>query len=123
FKEAFQKGIRALEIDRAGWVLGSDLEDDRLENDDADTIRAAIARPTPERIFQVKRALLIGIGPAEIARLTGIDPWFVAQLAELVEAEQEYVPTHGRNGVSRKDQLLHMKRMGFSDKQLAILEG
>src|SRR5437868_10226570 len=80
FKEAFQKGLRALEIDRAGWVVGSDLEDDRLEHDDPDTIRAALARPTAERIVQIKRALRGGIGADDVARITGIDPWFVGQM-------------------------------------------
>ncbi len=128
FKEAFQKGIRALESDRAGWVLGRDLADDRLENDDPASIRAALRQPTPERVFQLKRALLGGIPAAEVAQLTGIDPWFVRQLAELVEAEREFAaeaPGHGGTGArdERREALRRMKRLGFSDVQLAQLAG
>ncbi|MGA2384055.1 MAG: carbamoyl-phosphate synthase large subunit [Gemmatimonadales bacterium] len=126
FKEAFQKGIRALEADRSGWVIGQTAADDRLENDDATTIRAALRHPTPERVFQLKRALLAGIAPREVAQLTAIDPWFVQQLAELLEAEQEWTEFR-RAGwgaappAERAQRLRGMKRLGFSDTQLAAL--
>jgi carbamoyl-phosphate synthase large subunit len=128
FKEAFQKGIRALEIDRPGWVVGQDLEADRLENDDPATLRAALRQPTHERVFQIKRALLAGIAAEEIASLTRIDPWFVGQLVELLEAERAFsaeAQGHGGTGArGRRDGLLReMKRMGFSDVQLARLSG
>jgi carbamoyl-phosphate synthase large subunit len=128
FKEAFQKGIRALESDRAGWVIGLTPADDRLENDDATTIGAALRQPTPERIFQVKRAFLAGLTAARIAELTQIDPWFIRQLAELVEAEREWgewARGHWGTGApeERRAALLRMKRMGFSDVQLAQLAG
>ncbi len=125
FKEAFQKGIRALEMDRAGWVAGATPADDRLEHDDADTIRAALRQPTPERVFQVKRAFEAGLGADEIARLTGIDPWFTGQMAELVEAERAFRAAWPRAGAepARRELLRRMKRMGFSDVQLAGLAG
>jgi carbamoyl-phosphate synthase large subunit len=129
FKEAFQKGIRALECDRAGWETGATPGDDRLENDDATTLRAALRHPTPERVFQIKRALLAGIGAEEIAQLTGIDPWFVRQLAELIEAEREFAAWARADGrtaappAERREALLRMKRLGFSDRQLAALAG
>jgi carbamoyl-phosphate synthase large subunit len=127
FKEAFQKGLRALEIDRSGWVIGRDLEEDRLENDDEVTLRAALRQPTPERVFQIKRALLRGIGADEIARLTGIDPWFTGQLAELVEAEGAFSAAWRAAAPAdegtRRAWLMRMKRLGFSDLQLAQLVG
>jgi carbamoyl-phosphate synthase large subunit len=126
FKDAFQKGIRALEADRPGWVIGAAPADDRLENDDATTIRAALRHPAPERVFQIKRAFLAGIPPEEIAQLTAIDPWFVRQLAELLEAEREWEEfRRARWGdappAERARQLRRMKRLGFSDAQLAQL--
>jgi carbamoyl-phosphate synthase large subunit len=124
FKEAFQKGIRALEIDRPGWVEGASLEDDRLEYDDPDTLRAALRTPTPERIFQMKRALRAGLGADEVARLTGIDPWFVQQLVELLEAEREFADLWRGPAVAEgaaREALRRMKRLGFSDVQLAAL--
>jgi carbamoyl-phosphate synthase large subunit len=128
FKEAFQKGLRALEIDRPGWVVGPTLADDRLENDDPATLRAALRQPTPERIFQVKHALQGGITAEEVAALTGIDPWFVGQLVELLEAErtfaEERTSGHADERTGGRAKLLReMKRLGFSDAQLARLAG
>ena len=60
FKEAFQKGFRALEADRSGWELGRTPLDDRLTDTSLEAIKAAIRTPTAERIFQVKRALQAG---------------------------------------------------------------
>jgi len=128
FKEAFQKGLRALEIDRTGWVIGRDLEEDRLESDDEATIAAALAVPTPERVFQLKRAFLAGFPLERIAQLTGIDPWFLGQLAELVEAEHDWTALRrdrwpALDDPSRAAAMRSMKRMGFSDRQLAALAG
>jgi len=119
FKEAFQKGLRALENGREGWDVGSRLIDDRLADDTSDTLRAALQTPTPERIFQVKRALLAGFSHQELYELTAIDPWFLAQMQELIDAEREYAALPSvSDGVLRR-----MKRMGFSDVQLARLRG
>src|SRR4029077_19452488 len=82
FKEALQKGLRGLEADRAGWVLGQTLADDRLENTERETLLAALGTPTPERLFQIKHALLAGISVGAISERSGIDPWFVWQLEE-----------------------------------------
>jgi len=120
FKEAFQKGLRGLEIDRIGWVEGTSPAADRLDDADIGTVRAALRRPTPERIFQVKRALAGGVPVAEVAERTGIDPWFIDQLAELVEAEAAWVADPDALGA---DALRTMKRMGFSDAQLGRLRG
>src|SRR5687767_2687089 len=118
-KEAFQKGLRALEIGRPGWVTASTLADDRLEDESAETLRAALRQPTPERIFQVKRALEAGFSVEEIHELTGIDPWFLCQLLELLEAERAFAAL----ATIDPDVLWRMKRMGFSDRQLADLRG
>src|SRR6184192_805769 len=90
FKEAFQKALRALEIGRPGWSVGQTLADDRLEDESVESLRRALRQATPERIFQVKRALLEGFSIDEVYELTGIDPWFLAQLAELLEAEKSF---------------------------------
>src|SRR5438132_13481033 len=88
FKEAFQKALRALEIGRPGWTIAPTLVDDRLEADDPDSIRVALRTPTPERVFQIKRALLAGLPVEAIAEATGIDPWFLYQMEELIAAER-----------------------------------
>ncbi len=128
FKEAFQKGLRALEIDRPGWTLGRDLDEDRLEADDEASLASALRQPTPERVFQIKRALLGGMPVERLARLTGIDPWFLGQLEELVEAERQWTALRrdgwaGLDDAARVAELRRMKRMGFSDRQLGDLAG
>jgi carbamoyl-phosphate synthase large subunit len=119
FKQAWQKGLRGLEIDRAGWDIGSRPQDDGLTDDDPDTLRSALRRPTAERPFQLKRALEAGIDIAELHELTHIDPWFLAQLRDLVEAERWFaaLPSIDAAAVRR------MKRLGFGDRQLGRLRG
>ena len=56
----------------------------------------ALRTPTPERMFQIKRALLLGAPVEAIADRTGIDPWFLHQMAELVEAEREWATARAR---------------------------
>ncbi|NOT07422.1 MAG: carbamoyl-phosphate synthase large subunit [Gemmatimonadales bacterium] len=136
FKEAFQKGFRGLEIGRPGWTIGETPADDRLSDTSREGLLAAVRTPTPERLFQVKRALLAGIAVRDIAECSRIDPWFLYQMEELVEAEKEWavgryvgksvdemprptdLPTYRPT-----DELRRMKRMGFSDRQLADARG
>src|SRR5712691_10239383 len=119
FKEAFQKAIRALETGRPGWTVAETLADDRLEDDSLESLRWALRQPTPERIFQVKRALAAGISVDEVYELTGIDPWFLSQMVELLDAENAFAALRSVDG----DALWRMKRMGFSDRQLGDLRG
>jgi carbamoyl-phosphate synthase large subunit len=119
FKEAFQKGLRALEIGRPGWVVGASLADDRLTGDGPDDLRVALRTPTPERVFQIKRALLAGVSVDEVAQASRIDPWFLFQLQELLEAERWFGALASRNVGAAE--LRRMKRMGFSDWQLGTL--
>src|SRR5688572_27816533 len=117
FKEAFQKGLRALEIGRSGWTTGERPQDDRLADDTIEALRGALRQPTPERIFQVKRALEAGMSIPDLYNLTSIDPWFLAQMQELRDAERHYATLDEPTA----DDLRDMKRMGFSDRQLATL--
>src|SRR5690242_3169624 len=118
FKEAFQKALRALEIGRPGWTTAS-LADDRLADDSLETLRGALRQATPERIFQIKRALQAGMSIDEIYELTWIDKWFLSQLQELLDAENAFAELKAID----KDVLWRMKRMGFSDRQLGDLRG
>ncbi len=121
FKEAFQKGLRALEIGRPGWVVGVSLADDRLTSDSPEDLRVALRTPTPERAFQIKRALLAGVSVDEVAQASGIDPWFLFQMEELLEAERWFAGLPP--GETSAAELRRMKRMGFSDVQLGTLRG
>ena len=119
FKEAFQKGLRALETGRTGWTTASRLQDDRLPDDSVASLRSALRQPTPERIFQVKRAMEQGFSVDDLYELTAIDRWFLEQMRELIDAEQEYGAADAVDaGATRR-----MKQMGFSDRQLGALRG
>src|SRR5688572_10839688 len=119
FKEAFQKGLRALEAGRTGWEVAERPVDDRCADDSLKAVQAALARPVPERVFQVKRALRLGMSVAELFERTAIDPWFLRQFEELVQAERAFIALPSVDAqVMRR-----MKRMGFADIQLAKLRG
>src|SRR5216117_2701162 len=77
FKEALQKGLRGLEIGASGF---------NRRIDDAQ-VSAKLLTPDPDRIFYVKRALELGWEHAEIYRMTGIDPWFLDQIQQIVDLE------------------------------------
>jgi len=119
FKEAFQKALRALETGRSGWTVGATPGDDRLPDASSEALRAALRQPTPERVFQLKRALLAGMSVDDVYELSAVDPWFLRQLEELVTAERAYAAEASPDA----DVLRTMKRMGFSDRQLATLRG
>jgi carbamoyl-phosphate synthase large subunit len=139
FKEAFQKGLRGLEADRIGWTVGATPAEDRLQDTSREAVLAAVRTPTPERIFQIKYALQLGVPVAALAESTGIDPWFLYQLDELLQAEQDWQGNGVGGNLGRKAgdrarlgrvtkaadeeraRLLRMKRLGFSDRQLAEL--
>src|SRR5436190_835817 len=121
FKEAFQKGLRALEIGRPGWEIGASLGDDRLTSDSPEDLRVALRTPTPERVFQIKRALLAGVSVDEVAQASGIDPWFLFQMEELLETERWFAALPpGETGAA---ELRRMKRLGFAHAQLGTLRG
>ena len=126
FKQAWQKGLRGLETGLAGWEKGARPQDDGLPDDSAEALRSALRRPTAERPAQLKRALEMGFTIAELHELTSIDPWFLGQLAELVEAERWWASLGGGKGGLEGigyEELRRMKRLGFSDRQLAKLRG
>ena len=119
FKEAFQKGLRALETGRAGWEVSRRPEDDRVADDSLAAVRVALAMPVPERVFQIKRAMKLGMTVEELNRRTGVDPWFLRQFEELSDAETAFAALPAVDAAA----LRRMKRMGFSDLQLARLRG
>ena len=114
FKEALQKGIRSLEQDRMG--LNGDGKDPEGTKEE---LLERIARPNPDRIFAVEAALRAGASVPEVSRATGIDPWFLHQIAEISRARSEIAVAAALD----PDSLRRAKRMGFSDAQLAHLSG
>ena len=119
FPESLQKGLRSLEHGR--WGLNCDPGEAALDAfDDDDLVRhASIA--TPDRPFQLEAALRRGIGVERIHQATGVDPWFLDQIA-LITAERERLAGVGPAAATRRD-WRRAKRLGFSDAQLGWLWG
>jgi len=115
FAEALQKALRSMENGRSG--LNADPGEQGLLDMGVDELREAIAVPTPNRIFAVGEGLRRGWGIDEVSALSDIDPWFVDQMAEIVEIRSEIE----RAGPGDPDLLEEAKRFGFSDRQLAHL--
>jgi carbamoyl-phosphate synthase large subunit len=141
FCEALQKAARSLETSKDGLVslLGSVdyrvLAEPKRKRDMSmeapepeapktlpppapDEVRRAleklVAAPTADRLFYLADAMRVGFGDAELAKLTAIDPWFLAQVRRIIAAEERIAK--GEIGPS---QIHAYKRLGFSDRQLA----
>ncbi len=119
FTQAWLKGFRALENDRVGWVPADDPADDRLPDNALESLKSAIRTPTPERPFQLYRALLAGVPVEELAERSHIDPWFLDQLLQISEAAREFAAVLEVGAA----ELLAAKRTGFGDAELARLRG
>jgi len=113
FQESLQKAIRSLETGRAGWGC------DRAEVlPTLEQVRANLRTPNPDRIFHLRHALLLGLTIDEIYELTGIDPWFLHQLADLLRVER-YMKITPFEQITVED-WWEIKRKGFSDRQIAF---
>ncbi|HQP10128.1 MAG TPA: carbamoyl-phosphate synthase large subunit, partial [Candidatus Omnitrophota bacterium] len=114
FKESFQKAIRSLETKRYG--LGGAKNFKALSLDE---LKLKIAMPSSERIFLVYECLRKGMSVEELYRTTFIGRWFLGQMKEMVEFEEELIRT--KWGKLSDQQLKAAKEMGFSDRYLAGL--
>ncbi len=118
FKEAFQKGMRSLEIGRMGF--GFDGRD-RMENLETEDLELGLSKPNSRRVSYLFEALRRGMDIERIYSLSGIDPWFLTNLQEIVITGEE-IRDRGFMGLD-SGFLFRMKQMGFSDYQLAELTG
>jgi carbamoyl-phosphate synthase large subunit len=112
FCESFQKALRGLETGRTGWGCDKSEKLPSLEQ-----IRSGLRTPHPERIFTVRHAMLMGMTVEEIYELTGIDPWFLDKMQELLETEKFLKRSKLKDLTQEK--LWDIKRQGFSDRQIA----
>jgi carbamoyl-phosphate synthase large subunit len=115
FKEALQKAIRSLEIDRYG--LGCD----GFTGLKKELISTNLTIPNQDRIFYIKYAFEIGMSIEEIYNNTKIDPWFLNNIKQLVDYEKSF--TGCRIDEVKADRLFEAKRLGYSDVQLSYLCG
>ncbi len=116
FQESFHKALRGLEtgLDGLDPLLGLPLSEE-----DANLLTYELRAPGANRILYVADALRAGWTIERIAQLSGIDPWFLAQIAALV-AEEGRVRREGEAALG-VERLRELKRMGFSDRRLAAL--
>ncbi len=113
FAESLQKALRSMETGLSG------LDEIELAND-KDAIRAALARPTPDRLRIAAQAMRYNFPMAEIAAVTKYDPWFLGEIESILAIEAEV----RANGIPEDAQsLTRLKVMGFSDARLAKLAG
>jgi len=112
FKEALQKAVRSLEQDRWGLTLDRPVAD-------LEALRQKIRVPNVERCFALAEAYRRGLGTEELHALSGIDPWFLDGIREIVELE----PLIAAAGLADLALLRRAKQMGFSDVRLGQLTG
>ena len=114
FQESFQKAIRGLEIGKDGF---DEIYDSSKE--DISFLKKKMSTPSPDRIWYVADALRFGLDTQEVFNLTKIDPWFIAQIEDLIKEEESL------NGLDikslSKEKLYAMKQKGFSDRRLSFL--
>jgi carbamoyl-phosphate synthase large subunit len=112
FKEALQKALRSLEIKRFG--LCGDGADKRAP--DLEALRLKLSIPNAERVFYLAQAFQNGMSVDDVFELTKIDRWFLRNVAEIVAEAQKLRATNSQS-------MIRSKKLGFSDRQLAIAHG
>ncbi len=121
FEESLQKAMRSLEKGLTGlspiYVGGADNEDQEVQ---IDAILAAISKPTPQRILYIAQGFRQGLSLEKIHSVSKYDPWFLERIENIINTEKEII----ENGLPVDPQgWMNIKRLGFSDAQLADLLG
>ncbi|MGZ5930380.1 MAG: carbamoyl-phosphate synthase large subunit, partial [Rhizomicrobium sp.] len=113
FAESIQKALRSLETGLTGF-------DETPLSDDKTAIRAALARPTPDRLLNAAQAMRHGFPLEEIQKITSYDPWFLGAIETIIATEANVK----KNGLPKDEKSFRrLKTMGFSDARLAKLTG
>ncbi|MFZ5609009.1 MAG: carbamoyl-phosphate synthase large subunit [Pseudomonadota bacterium] len=117
FQESLQKALRSMETGLDGLDEVAFAQDGEA---DPESIIAALAKPTPDRLLKAAQALREGLSVEEICAVTRYDPWFIRQIADLI-AEERRVKEEGLP--QDREALRRLKAKGFSDARLAALAG
>jgi carbamoyl-phosphate synthase large subunit len=118
FAESLQKALRSLETGLTGL---DEISIPGLgQGDDKNVLRAALGTPTPDRILAVAQAMRLAMSDADIHTACKIDPWFLAQIRGIVEAEEDI---RAKGLPTTAPALRRLKAMGFSDARLGRLTG
>ena len=118
FQESLQKALRSLEN---GFTGLDEITIEGLgQGDDKNAVRAALGTPTPERLLKVAQAMRLGFSDQDIHGSCKIDPWFLAEIRDLVETEAQI---RAKGLPTTAGALRRLKAMGFSDARLGKLTG
>lgn len=130
-KEAFQKGMRSLENNRAGFGFDKPeyISHHTITESEIPALVSRLQKRTSQSIFDLCDALRFNFSTADIHRYTGYDPWFIEQFREITDSANELLFERLNASQSSEEflaslsyeRLLHLKKMGFSDKQLSII--
>jgi carbamoyl-phosphate synthase large subunit len=116
FAESLQKALRSMETGLTGF---DDIQLEGIgQGDDKNVVRAAVARPTFDRLLKVGQAFRLGFSQDEVHQFSKIDPWFLAQIKSIIDTEARVI-AHGLPKTAA--QMRALKAMGFSDARLAKL--
>jgi carbamoyl-phosphate synthase large subunit len=118
FQESLQKALRGLEVGTDGLNPMMKLP---LSEEDGNRLREELRMPGANRIRYIGDAFRSGMALDEIRKLSGVDPWFLAQIEDLIR--EESLVTQQGLGIMEKDRLRALKRKGFADSRLATLIG
>ena len=115
FEEALQKAVRMLDIGKIGLVCNP--ED--YEPESRERICDTLANPTDERLYKISKAIRMGLSVPEIYHLSGIDPFFLNKIKNILSMEDK-LRALNLNNPQAVETIREAKRIGFSDKQIAI---
>ncbi len=116
FAESLQKALRSMETGLSGF---DDVHLEGLgQGDDKNVVRAAVSRPTFDRLLKVGQAFRLGFSQEEVHQFSKIDPWFLDQIKSIIDTEARVI-AHGLP--KSASQMRALKAMGFSDVRLAKL--
>ena len=117
FQESLQKAMRSLEIGSYGFE--SELPEGKLSDDDLDKLHENIRVPKAERLWHLGDAFRIDKTVQEVFEITGIDPWFLTEIEDLILQEKAL---QKRTLTSlTADEMFYLKRAGFADVRLAAV--
>jgi len=117
FQESLQKAMRGLEVGSSGFEPIMDLK----AEDSSETLTRELSNPSAERLWYVGDAFRAGLSVEEIYKLSGIDPWFLVQIEDLLE--DECVVSNMTRTDMTAEVMRRLKRKGFADRRLAVLLG
>ncbi len=115
FQESVQKALRGLEVGSAGFEHKIDVDDPDLR----DELISELVNPGADRIWYIADAFRAGMSIDEVHKLSGVDPWFLVQIEDIVNTENSLKTVELAD--IDADMMFRLKRKGFADERLGVL--